>query len=89
MVKKVIKHQEEEKILIFYNSDNTAYYITQLLYVKHWIYVKTLDNATCSKYIVAFNKDPTIQVLLINVACGTLSLNLNIVNIVLIINPIN
>ena len=28
IVEKVIKHQEEEKILIFYNGNNTAYYIT-------------------------------------------------------------
>ena len=35
VVEKVIKHQEEEKILIFYDGDNAAYYIAQLLYVKH------------------------------------------------------
>ena len=63
VVEKVMKHQEEEKILIFYDGDNAAYYIAQcleLLYVEHRIYARTLDNATCSKYIIAFNKDPTI-----------------------------
>ncbi|OCL06148.1 hypothetical protein AOQ84DRAFT_390389 [Glonium stellatum] len=92
VIEKVMKHQEEEKILIFYDGDNTAYYIAQcleLLHVEHRIYARTLDNATRSKYVVAFNEDPTIRVLLIDVACGALGLNLNVASVVLIINPIN
>jgi len=92
VVEKVMKHQEEEKILIFYDGDNAAYYIAQcleLLHVEHRIYARTLDNATRSKYVVAFNEDPTIRVLLIDVACGALGLNLNVASVVLIINPIN
>ena len=87
-----MKYQEEERILIFYNGDNTAYYIAQCLeslHVEHRIYARTLDNATCSKYIVAFNEDPTIRVLLIDVTCGALALNLNVASVVLIINLIN
>ncbi|KAJ4297900.1 hypothetical protein N0V90_005799 [Kalmusia sp. IMI 367209] len=92
LIGKVMKHQANEKILIFYDGDNTAFYLAQaleMLYVNHRIYARTLDNTTRSKYVALFNEDPDIRVLLIDVACGALGLNLNAASVVLIINPIN
>jgi hypothetical protein len=92
LLTKVVQHVATSKILIFYDGDNTAFYLAQaleLLYINHRIYARTLDNATRSAYVAAFNSDPDIRVLLIDVACGALGLNLNAANIVLIVNPIN
>lgn len=85
-------HQADEKIIIFYDGDNAAYYLAQsleMLYVNHRIYARTLDNTKRSQYIALFNEDPDVRVLLIDVACGALGLNLNAASVVLIVNPIN
>lgn len=92
LLTKVVRHAADSKILIFYDGDNTAFYLAQaleMLYINHRIYARTLDNPTRSAYVALFNSDPDIRVLLIDVACGALGLNLNAANIVLIVNPIN
>ncbi|KAF1951038.1 hypothetical protein CC80DRAFT_425642 [Byssothecium circinans] len=92
LITKVMKHQATEKIIIFYDGDNAAFYIAQcleMLYVNHRIYARTLDNTKRSEYIALFNENPDIRVLLIDVACGALGLNLNAASVVLIVNPIN
>ncbi|KAI4926286.1 hypothetical protein J4E85_006578 [Alternaria conjuncta] len=92
LLDKVMQHQEKEKIIIFYDGDNAAFYIAQcleLMYVNHRIYARTLNNSLRSEYVRLFNEDPDVRVLLIDVACGALGLNLNAASIVLIVNPIN
>jgi hypothetical protein len=92
LLDKVIEYQATEKIIIFYDGDNAAFYIAQcleLLYINHRIYARTLDNVKRSEYVALFNEDPDVRVLLIDVACGALGLNLNAASIVLIVNPIN
>jgi hypothetical protein len=92
LIDKVVKHQASEKILIFYDGENAAFYIAQcleMLYINHRIYARTLANATRSEYVALFNEDPDVRVLLIDVACGALGLNLNAASVVLIVNPIN
>ncbi len=92
LLDKVMQHQAEEKIIIFYDGDNAAFYIAQcleLMYVNHRIYARTLNNTLRSEYVRLFNEDPDVRVLLIDVACGALGLNLNAASVVLIVNPIN
>jgi hypothetical protein len=92
LLEKVLEHHANEKIIIFYDGDNAAFYIAQCLemcYVNHRIYARTLDNVKRSEYIALFNENPDVRVLLIDVACGALGLNLNAASVVLIVNPIN
>ncbi|KAF2116911.1 P-loop containing nucleoside triphosphate hydrolase protein [Lophiotrema nucula] len=92
LMEMVLKHQAQEKIIIFYDGDNAAFYIAQcleMLYVNHRIYARSLDNIKRSQYVALFNEDPDVRVLLIDVACGALGLNLNAASVVLIVNPIN
>ncbi|CAI6265885.1 unnamed protein product [Periconia digitata] len=92
LITKVVQHQATEKIIIFYDGDNAAFYIAQcleMLYINHRIYARTLDNTRRSEYVGLFNENPDIRVLLIDVACGALGLNLNAASVVLIVNPIN
>lgn len=92
LLDKVMQHQASEKILIFYDGDNAAFYIAQcleMLYVNHRIYARTLENVKRSEYVRLFNEDLDVRVLLIDVACGALGLNLNAASVVLIVNPIN
>jgi hypothetical protein len=92
LLDKVMQHQATQKIIIFYDGDNAAFYIAQcleLMYVNHRIYARTLDNTLRSEYVRLFTEDPEVRVLMIDVACGALGLNLNAASIVLIVNPIN
>jgi hypothetical protein len=92
LLDKVIEHHVTEKIIIFYDGDNAAFYIAQcleVLYINHRIYARTLDNVKRSEYVALFNEDPDVRVLLIDVACGALGLNLNAASMVLLVNPIN
>jgi hypothetical protein len=92
LVDKIMRHQTTEKIIVFYDGDNAAYYIAQcleMLYINHRIYARTLDNTKRSEYVALFNEDPDVRVLLIDVACGALGLDLNAASVVLIVNPIN
>jgi hypothetical protein len=92
LLDKVVQHQADEKIIIFYDGDNAAFYIAQcleMMYINHRIYARTLDNVKRSEYVALFNEDPDVRVLLIDVACGALGLNLNAASVVLIVNPIN
>ncbi|KAF2839702.1 hypothetical protein M501DRAFT_728211 [Patellaria atrata CBS 101060] len=89
---RIIGLERAEKILVFYDGENAAYYIAQcleLLHIKHLIYANTLRAETRSKYIVAFNMDPTIRVLLMDIRSGALGLNVNAASRVFFLNPCN
>lgn len=79
----------EEKILVFYDGDNTAYYIAQaleILHIHHLIYAKSLNNAQKSDYIVRFDKDPSFRVLLMDVRQAAYGLNVSSASRVFFIN---
>jgi hypothetical protein len=87
---RIMALQASEKILIFYDADNTAYYIAQcldLVHIKYLIYAKTLRPEQRSTYIVAFDTDPSIRVLLMDIDTGALGLNVNKASRVFFINP--
>jgi hypothetical protein len=55
LASQVLKYYKDEKILIFYDGDNAAYYIAQmleLLHIKHEIYAKTLAAYLKAEYVV-------------------------------------
>jgi SNF2-related domain/Helicase conserved C-terminal domain len=82
---------KDEKILVFYDGDNTAYYLSQcldILHIKHLIYAKTLSSEQRSKYVVTFDKDDSIRVLLMDIQCGAYGLNVNKASRVFFINPV-
>lgn len=90
LIDQVVRYQNEEKILIFYDGDDTAYYLAQcleLLHITHLIYAKSLTSEQKAKYIVAFDENPRIRVLIMDVRCGAEGLNVNKASRVYFINP--
>ncbi|KAK7525205.1 uncharacterized protein IWZ02DRAFT_448445 [Phyllosticta citriasiana] len=91
LLDQILLHHQEEKILVFYDGDNTAYYIAQcldILHIKHEIYAKGISNDHRSKYIVAFAQEPSLRVLLMDIRLGALGLNANSASRVYFINPV-
>ncbi|KIW03203.1 uncharacterized protein PV09_05429 [Verruconis gallopava] len=87
---RVIELHVDEKILIFYDADNAAWYISQVLdlfHVKHLIYARHLNVEQRSKYIVAFDTDDSIRVLLMDITHGAWGLNVNKASRVFFLNP--
>ncbi|KAF2460627.1 hypothetical protein BDY21DRAFT_298762 [Lineolata rhizophorae] len=90
LLDRILEYQAKEKILIFYDGDNTAFYLAQcleLFNIEHRIYAKNISNELRSQYIVAFAEDESIRVLLMDINCGALGLNVNAASRVFFINP--
>ncbi|KAK8174110.1 P-loop containing nucleoside triphosphate hydrolase protein [Phyllosticta citrichinensis] len=91
LLDQILAYYQDEKVLVFYDGDNTAYYIAQcldILHIKHEIYAKGISNDHRSKYIVAFAQDPSLRVLLMDVRLGALGLNANSASRVYFVNPV-
>lgn len=84
-------YHKEEKILVFYEADNVAYYIAQALEcmrIKHLIYAKTLSSARRSQYVVTFNQSETFRVLLMDVSQAAFGLDMSSASRVYFVNPV-
>ncbi|KAK6439462.1 hypothetical protein LTR95_004332 [Oleoguttula sp. CCFEE 5521] len=91
LVTQIVRYHQEEKILIFYDGDNAAFYIAQmleLLHITHEIYAKSLTAAIKSEYVVKFNKDPEQRVLLMDVEQAAHGLNISSASRVYFVNPV-
>lgn len=91
LLDRVITLHKEEKILIFYEGDNIAYYIgevLELVHVKHLIYAKSLPNARRAAYIATFNTTETFRVLLMDVHQAAHGLHIASASRVFFVNPV-
>ncbi|TKA68582.1 hypothetical protein B0A49_11473 [Cryomyces minteri] len=91
LLDRVMEFHEEEKILIFYDGENSAYYIAQaleLLDVPHLIYAKTLTAQQRSEYVVVFDQNEKFRVLLMDVKQAAYGLNLSSASRVFFVNPV-
>ena len=91
LLDRVLALHKEEKILIFYEGDNIAYYIgeaLELVDVKHLIYAKSLSNARRAAYIATFNSTETFRVLLMDVHQAAHGLHIASASRVFFVNPV-
>ena len=91
LMQRIIVHQEAEKILVFYESENVAFYIAQALeclHIKHLIYAKTLPSDRKSQYVVTFNRTETFRVLLMDITQAAFGLDMSSASRVYFINPV-
>ncbi|MCJ1325910.1 hypothetical protein MMC10_002573 [Thelotrema lepadinum] len=91
LIDKVMELHEEEKILIFYEHDNIAYYVAQaleVLGVEHEIYATGLKIEMRSKYLEKFNKGQSTRVLLMDLKQAAHGLHVASASRVFFINPV-
>ncbi|KAI9804596.1 MAG: hypothetical protein M1833_006669 [Piccolia ochrophora] len=91
LIDQILSFSKLEKTLIFYEGDDTAYYISQaldIIGVKHLIYSKTLTSTRRAQYVVTFNTTETFRVLLMEVHQASHGLNMSSASRVFFVNPI-
>ena len=91
LLDRISELESTEKILIFYESDQVAWYIAQamdLIGVRYLIYTKTLSLARQTAYITTFNKTETFRVLLMNVHQAAHGLHIASASRVFFVNPV-
>jgi hypothetical protein len=91
LLDKISIHHSDEKILVFYEADNVAYYIAQALEclrIQHLIYAKSLSSERKSQYIVTFNQSDVFRVLLMDVSQAAFGLDLSSASRVYFVNPV-
>jgi SNF2 family DNA or RNA helicase len=91
LISQILKYYQHEKILVFYDGDNVAYYIAQmleLLHIKHEIYAKSLAAHLKSEYVVRFDQEAQDRVLLMDVRNAAFGLNLPSASRIYFVNPV-
>ncbi|KAG9238675.1 P-loop containing nucleoside triphosphate hydrolase protein [Amylocarpus encephaloides] len=91
LMDKILLFHKKEKILVFYESQNVAWYIAQALEclgVKHLIYDKSLKLEKRAEYVVTFNQTDSFPVLLMDVSQAAFGLDMSSASRVFFVNPI-
>ncbi|KAK4953154.1 hypothetical protein LTR10_008860 [Elasticomyces elasticus] len=91
LVTQIVRYHKDEKILVFYDGDNIAYYLAQmleLLHIKHDIYAKSLSAVLKAEYVVRFDQEPQSRVLLMDVRQAAFGLNLSSASRIFFVNPV-
>jgi len=91
LLDRIVLHKDAEKILVFYESDNVAFYIAQALeclHIEHLIYAKSLPSDRKAKYVVLFNQIEHFRVLLMDISQAAFGLDMSSASRVFFINPV-
>ena len=91
LISQILKHYRNEKILVFYDGDNVAYYIAQMLdvlHIKHEIYAKSLAAHLKAEYVVRFDQEVEDRVLLMDVRQAAFGLNVSSASRIYFLNPV-
>lgn len=91
LIEQILMYQKSEKIILFYETDNVAYYLAQALEainVEHLIYAKSLSSDRRSSYIVTFNQSPQFRVLLMDISQAAFGLDVSSASRVYFVNPV-
>ncbi|KAL8911002.1 MAG: hypothetical protein Q9172_007752 [Xanthocarpia lactea] len=91
LLDRVISLYTSEKILVFYEGDNIAFYVAQaleLLGIQYLIYTGSLSADRKSAYIATFNATQTFRVLLMDVYQAAHGLHIAAASRVFFVNPV-
>ncbi|KIX97202.1 uncharacterized protein Z520_07316 [Fonsecaea multimorphosa CBS 102226] len=88
---RILTLQSTEKIIIFYDSNNIAFWIAEaleLLSVKFLIYANTLSVTRRAAYLATFNHSEVFRVLLMDLKQASLGLHVAAASRIFIVSPI-
>lgn len=90
LIDRISALENDEKILVFYDANYVAYYLSQaldLLDIKHLIYANSLSSQLRSEYTVLFDTDASQRVLIMDLKQAAHGLNLSAASRVFFVNP--
>ncbi|KAL2024202.1 hypothetical protein VTK56DRAFT_9358 [Thermocarpiscus australiensis] len=91
LIDQIVKYQESEQIIIFYENDNVAYYLAgvlEILQIQHLIYAKGLTPERRAQYVATFNLNPKFRVLLMDITQAAFGLDMKSASRIYFINPV-
>ncbi|KAL4950128.1 hypothetical protein BDW69DRAFT_197505 [Aspergillus filifer] len=91
LLDEVQEHHKTEKIIIFYDNNNSAYWIAEgleLLGIDFRIYANTLKSALREEYLTLFRESYAVRVLLMDLKQASHGLHIAHASRVYIVNPI-
>ncbi|KAK0716941.1 SNF2 family N-terminal domain-containing protein [Lasiosphaeria miniovina] len=91
LIDQIIKYKDSEQIIIFYENDNTAYYlagILDILQIHHLIYAKGIKPERRTQYVATFNSSPLFRVMLMDITQAAFGIDMRTVSRIYFINPV-
>ncbi|PHH89158.1 hypothetical protein CDD83_6590 [Cordyceps sp. RAO-2017] len=85
------KAGELEKMIVFYENENVAWYLASMLdvlQIRHLIYAKGLTAERRARYVGTFQHSPTFRVLLMDLSQAAFGLDMHEASRVYFINPV-
>ncbi|TRX98255.1 hypothetical protein FHL15_000900 [Xylaria flabelliformis] len=88
LVDSIIKYQDKEQILVFYDNDNVAFYLAGVLEI-HLIYSRAgLSAERRAQYVTTFTDSPTFRVLLMDISQAAFGLDMRSASRIYFISPV-
>ncbi|KAK5628257.1 hypothetical protein RRF57_003972 [Xylaria bambusicola] len=92
LVDSIIKYQDNEQILIFYDNDNVAFYLAsvlEILQIQHLIYSRIgLSAERRAQYVATFTNSPNFRVLLMDISQAAFGLDMRSASRIYFISPV-
>ncbi|KAH6898695.1 P-loop containing nucleoside triphosphate hydrolase protein [Thelonectria olida] len=91
LVDSIVKYQDEEKIIVFYENDNAAWYLASMLdvlQIQYLIYAKGLTTERRAQYVNTFHHNQDFRVLLMDISQAAFGLDMREASRIYFINPV-
>lgn len=92
LIDSIIKYQDKEQILIFYDNDNVAFYLAsvfEILQIQHLIYSRAgLSAERRAQYVATFTDSATFRVLLMDISQAAFGLDMRSASRIYFISPV-
>ncbi|KAL6873119.1 P-loop containing nucleoside triphosphate hydrolase protein [Trichoderma novae-zelandiae] len=91
LIDNLVKYQQEEKIIVFYENENVAWYLASMLdvlQIQHLIYAKSLKTERRAQYVNTFNHNERFRVLLMDISQAAFGLDMREASRIYFINPV-
>ncbi|OTA82747.1 hypothetical protein M434DRAFT_400919 [Hypoxylon sp. CO27-5] len=92
LIDSIVKYQDEEQIIVFYDNDNIAYYLAgvlEILQIQHLIYAKAgLSADRRAQYVATFTHNPKFRVLLMDISQAAFGLDMRSASRIYFISPV-
>ncbi|KAF4989584.1 hypothetical protein FGRMN_9046 [Fusarium graminum] len=91
LIDSILRYQEDEKILVFYDNENIAWYLAgmlEALQVQHLIYAKGLSTLRRTQYVNTFHHNVNFRVLLMDISQAAFGLDMKEASRIYFISPV-